>query len=228
MRHDVEELTLYSTKTSITVLLVLFVCAFCVSGDEKVYTEDGRTVLLKDDGTWEYVEEETQLDEYDFRKVTWGMSIDQVKGAEQDAPAAEQGGYIGYDTTISGLSCALMYYFTTGRLTRAVYLVTASHSNKNDYIRDFDNLKELLTKKYGVPSSDDSIWKKSLFKDDREEWGTAVSIGHLVYIAFWETERTDISIILSGDNYKITLAMLYTGKELADFQSQTEEAAALS
>lgn len=38
----------------------------------------------------------------------------------------------------------------------------------------------------------------------------AVSVGHLAYGASWETSTTKVSLVLSGDNYKIKLVLSYT------------------
>ena len=244
MQRISREPTLIRMKKSNLAILVLFVLTICLSADEKAYTEDGKTVLLKDDGTWEYVEEE-QPSEYDFRKVTWGMSRDGVTETEEGRPVGEEGGYVFYETSIAGLSCYLMYGFTNDRLSNTGYIFTVSHSNKNDYIDDFYTLEGLLEKKYSraEPSSTGTpkpsrlnpsayqktsqTWKNSLYKDDPEEWGFAVSIGHLAYIARWETERTNIGLNLTGDNYEITLAVRYEGKSLAESYRETQEESTL-
>ena len=85
-----------------------------------------------------------------------------------------------------------------------------------------------LTKKYGKPKMDfPGVWKNDLYKDDKSEWGFAVSLGHLAYGASWETSTTKIEIMLSGDNYKINLILSYFSKELEEWVKQTEEKEAL-
>ena len=121
----------------------------------------------------------------------------------------------------------LGYVFTTDSLVRTTYIVTEKHSNRNAYIDDFNALKDLLESKYGTPQTDDTYWKNSLFKDDLEDWGTAISIGHLAYQATWKLERTEILLMLSGDNYEITLIIQYTGTEFKGLEKQKATGEAL-
>jgi len=102
------------------------------------------------------------------------------------------------------------------------------HSNKNDYIRDYKNLKEILAKKYGKPWSDRTTWDNDLFKNDRSQWGLAVSIGHLSYGALWDTSKTYITLGLSGDNYEITLLAAYDSRELKEWADKIKEEKAKS
>ena len=55
-----------------------------------------------------------------------------------------------------------------------------------------------------------------------------ISVGHLAYGNSWETPNTKISLMLSGDNYKIQLVLSYTSKELEEWVKQTEEKKAKS
>lgn len=73
------------------------------------------------------------------------------------------------------MDCYVVYVFVRGKLVRTKYVIVEEHSNRNDYIRDYKSLKTQLSKKYGAPIEDETIWKNSLYKDDREEWGFAVS-----------------------------------------------------
>ena len=102
------------------------------------------------------------------------------------------------------------------------------HTNKNFYINDYEELKEILTKKYGKPKKDEKIWDNELYKDDRSSWGLAVSVGHLAYGASWETSTTEIVLRLSGDNYKISLILAYDSKELKEWANKIKEEKAKS
>ena len=150
----------------------------------------------------------------DFRNVVWGMTQAEVIRAETAATLDEQGDdYLWYkDVTIDGKKCALLYLFKSGRLNGAGYFFVHKHTNLNDFIDDFQSIKSLLTKKYGAPASDDVIWKNDLFKDDYQNWGSAIAMGHLVYRAAWETERTLLILSLSGDNYEIDMLIGYYSK----------------
>jgi len=160
---------------------------------------------------------------YDFRKTNWGMSKEQVKTMEDKKPDFEADTWLGYFVTISGKDFRCFYSFLEDKLYKSGYSFTGKHTNKNHYITDYKNLKESLTKKYGKPKTDIVLWENDLFKNNKEKWGTAISIGHLLYRATWETPTTTIALALSGDNYEIGLNIYYESKELEEWVKQTKE-----
>jgi hypothetical protein len=160
---------------------------------------------------------------YDFRKTNWGMSKEQVKTTEDKKPDFEADTWLGYFVTISGKDFRCFYSFLEDKLYKSGYSFTGKHTNKNHYITDYKNLKESLTKKYGKPKTDIVLWENNLFKNNKEKWGTAISVGHLLYRATWETPTTMIALTLSGDNYKIGLNIYYESKELEEWVKQIEE-----
>jgi len=158
-----------------------------------------------------------------FRTSNWGASISEVKSNEKLAVIDESSSLLAYKTTISGIETIIGYLFTEGKLTTGRYLVTEEHSNKNDYISDYNTLKDLLEKKYGKPKKDKKIWKNDLYQDDYSQWGFAVSLGHLLYYSTWETDNSEISIILSGENYEIQLMIEFESVELKEFKKKANE-----
>jgi hypothetical protein len=187
-------------------------------------TDDGKKVVLKKDGTWEYAKEEPRKSaSFDFRKATWGMSKKQVKATESGKIVRDDDDVLAYSGTVSGMEALIAYIFTDSKLVRAKYVFLPDHTNKNDYIVDYKNVKETLTDKYGAAKSDDSYWRNDLYKTDYSEWGFAVSLGHLTYSADWETESTEISLILSGENYKINLATEYTSKQFKSLEETARQ-----
>jgi hypothetical protein len=206
------------------LVLFIFLCILLYT-DQVAYTTDGKKVLLKDNGTWEYVIEATRGDDFDFRKTNWGFSMDQVKNSESLSLVREEQNALMYKGTLSDLDCYVVFVFAKGKLVRTKYVIVEEHSNKNDYIRDYESLKRLLSNKYGTPIQDKTIWRNSLYKDDREEWGFAVSLGHLVYLSTWETSETEISDFLYGDNYEISLGIEYSSKFLKSLEQAEKEQA---
>ena len=158
-------------------------------------------------------------EEYTFRKTTWGMSREQGK----DTEAKE----IGYEGSILGLDCWIAYIFAEEKLVRANYSIDGEHSNKNVYIEDYYTLKTALSKKYGEPLEFEEVWKNDLYEDDPEDWGLAISIGHLTYMAEWKTLQTSIILSLSGDNYEINFQIQYRSKELGELEDREKERKAL-
>jgi hypothetical protein len=143
------------------------------------------------------------------------MLKDEVKKTEDQKPIKEDASLVAYTTTVAQRKMLIAYYFTaSGRLAKARYAVLEEHTNKNDFIEDYMSMKGNLVDKYGDPKSDTVVWKNDLYKDDEAQHGFAVSLGHLVYDAAWETKTTDIELQLFGDNYEIHLFAEYTSKLL--------------
>lgn len=128
---------------------------------------------------------------------------------------------------ISELDCVIVYFFTNDLLTGARYFFTEKHSNNNDYLYDYDGMKELLTKKYGVPKSDDDYWKNDLYKDDYSQWGFAISYGHYVKYATWENDKTEIEISITGENFDISHKIDYSSVELKDLKESANTTSAI-
>lgn len=166
-------------------------------------------------------------EEYNFRKTKWGMSITQVKSSEPLDVAKEDENLLGYETTVIGKDVFVVYFFIDNQLVSARYLLAESHTNRNDFITDYNDFKEILTKKYGKPKQDESLWKNDLYKDDYSDWGFAISLGHLTYLSSWETQDTEIINILMGDNFDISCIVEYSSKNLKEIEKKAQEKKAL-
>jgi hypothetical protein len=59
-------------------------------------------------------------------------------------------------------------------------------------------------------------WKDNLYRDDKNNWGLAISTGDLSYGLIWETPTTDIELILDGNNYEVNLRIRYFSKKLKE------------
>lgn len=102
---------------------------------------------------------------YDFRKANWGMSKEQVKATEDKKPDFEDNTMLSYEVTISEKDFECAYLFLEDKLYGSGYLFFGEHTNKNLYIDDYEELKEILTKEYGKPKIDKVTWKNGLFKN---------------------------------------------------------------
>ncbi len=153
-------------------------------------------------------------DGFDLRNVKWGMNKEEVVKSEDKKPEFEKEDFVGYDETIDRKPVKLGYYFIDNKLCRAVYLLTSNHTNKNDYITDYDDFKNLLTEKYGKPKEDKTVWKHNLYKNDPQNWGLAVTMGSLVKITKWETKDTNIVVFMDGENFECRVVIQYESKVL--------------
>lgn len=151
--------------------------------------------------------------ETDFRVAKWGDSKKAVMQKEGKTNLSTIDNLYLFSDIVAGVSCNVAYIFTNDKLTMAKYLFNTTHSNKNDFIIDFRELVNLMTEKYGKPDFNAPEWRNSLYKDDLDEYGFAVSLGHLSYSAGWLGETTDITVALYGENYQIFLIIQYVSKK---------------
>lgn len=162
-------------------------------------------------------------DDFNFRKTTWGMSVQQVLKSEPLETAHSEKNVLGYKVKVLDKDVYLGYIFIDNKLVRARYILAEEHSNKNDFINDYDTFKKILIKKYGKPIKDDVIWRNRLFKKNSSDWGMAISIGHLAYFSKWDTEHTEILCFLYGDNHKIKCGVEYVSKKLKQLEKNYKE-----
>lgn len=183
-------------------------------------TQDGKRVILHENGTWEYEQESPPrvVETGDFRRAVWGMTRGEVMKSESLELKQEIEDSLWYEGNIGGLSCNIIYIFAAGRFVRAKYYVTEQYSVTTKYISAYGDLKNSLTEKYGKPKDDFTYWLDELFKDDPNEWGTAVSAGHVSFFATWERPKTTITLALTGDNGSINFGIEYASKELGQLE----------
>lgn len=155
-------------------------------------------------------------DNYDFRKVKWGMSVTEVIQSEGRKPVLRDNTTIVYNCTIVGRKVKTAYHFVQNKLVQAFYILEDKHSNDNFFISDYGAFKKALTKKYGKPNTDEVNWsvRDSILKSDSTLWGIAVSGGILSYMSLWETSTTFIGLMLNGDNMKVRCGIGYESKAL--------------
>ena len=161
----------------------------------------------------------------DFRGHSWGDSAESVRKKEQATLVSSKEG-LAYEGSIAGISVLIMYIFTDGKLSQAGYLSQESQTNENRYIEDYEELKNFLGKKYGQPDSDRVTWKNDQYRESQSDWGTALSIGHLLYRAEWNTDSTMVETFLGGDNSMLIHGIRYHERaSMAERERKSEEEA---
>lgn len=195
-------------------ILFLFVCVSCSQAPLTVSTTDSLLTSAINDPSSDLTPEPSAIVDPDFRNAKWGMSKEEVISSEQSQPdESSKDSIIYYEREVAGFDAILGYSFTDNRLSSGLYVINTKHTNDNDYIDDYDNIKKALISKYGTPDADRVNWKNDLFKDDPQDYGLAVAVGDLEYTSVWEKQNGSITLHLSGDNYDITLGLLYMSKE---------------
>lgn len=158
--------------------------------------------------------EDTEV-KYALRNVNWGMSIqDVIASEEQDYTYFyEDSNSLLYNNVTAGnvTFSSLMYAFDTNdALYRATYMAKDTHTSDNLYVEDYNSLNTKLTSLYGEPNDIKEIWHDDLYKGKTDKYGIAVAKGDLTLSSRWITDTTEIGLLLIGDNYECSLAIIYT------------------
>lgn len=153
-----------------------------------------------------------------FRNTRWGMTAEEVKATDPGLEFIDSDGtLIVENVKVAGLTAATLFSFdNNGVLYQGGYVFTHEHSNATDFVDDYYTLQKQLVSKYGEPTLDEVKWKNDLLKDDPQNYGVAVSTGQLEYNTIIESGGTKIILRLSGDNYDITLALVYQNMNHAE------------
>lgn len=162
---------------------------------------------------------ESQTAIADVRNVRFGMLKDEVQKIESEGEFSEDSGtYLFYNKLkVAGLSSDLVYGFNdSDELFSVGYVLKENHTNKNLYIEDYEKLADGLTKKYGEPKKQDVEWSDSLYKDSPDDYGLAISAGHLTYRQLWETENFSVFLYMSGDNFEISTVISYLSTTVSE------------
>ena len=147
----------------------------------------------------------------DFRNSNWGDTKAQVKKNIKEKPRTEEVNRLSYSDLIMTYDVDTWYEFNhEGKLYSGGYVFSIEHSLPDLYFDDYDKVKENITKKYG-DGNEKNIWKNDMYKDSP---GVALMLGHVKKLCAWKTPKTTIILILSGDNYKASLGLLYQSTEI--------------
>lgn len=160
------------------------------------------------------------------RKTKWGMTKKEVISSESIKPLLNDSDGLAYKVKLAGIENYLFYFFNSdGKLLAAAYNISEKYASENSYLSDYLNLLEKLQEKYGEGTAD-MEWSNELFKDEKQKWGLAISAEHLKISHKWETDDTNIMMVISGKNYEVSVSIRYTstllpmagnGNDLDDF-----------
>ncbi len=143
--------------------------------------------------------------------IKFGMSREEVLSIESAYEFVEYSDYIATYFQSAGEDAVLVYFFNASDDLYSVFVVyTASHTENNMYVNDFENIDTALKTKYGTPDIDQYYnWINSSYIDKTEYYGLAISMGYLTIISQWDLESVSIRHVINGDNYEITHSITY-------------------
>jgi hypothetical protein len=161
-----------------------------------------------------------------FQSTKWGMSTVDVRKLYPKATVQKEDLFV--VTEIASHEAGVTFKFANDKLAEVRVAFHLSYASKNDFLTEYDRLKDLLTKKYGAPAKDREDWLNSLYKNKPKEYGTAVAAGILTKVAEWETEKSEISLQCKRDDGQIAILARYACKEPRDLAKKADAAKDLS
>jgi hypothetical protein len=189
-------------------------------------SEDGVRFKLNNDGSWQLDTTPANKECLRFRSSNWGDSVAKIKAVEGQDAVHETDDFLIYEAHVGGFPANLVFKFINGMFHSGWYSFKQEHSDTNDFLNDFESLKNLMTIKYGKEVEIKDYWFNDLFRNDYAERGMAISRGdHSIFIK-WNDSETDITLQITGDNYEINLMLIYKSKRLqalADAASEREK-----
>lgn len=147
-----------------------------------------------------------------FRNTKWGDSKDTVKRYETAEYVGNAGddNYLLYSTKLNSKEVNLIYTFQNDKLVQGAYML--SNDEETYYkIQYYDDIKEILTKKYGKPSRDKINIINSLAEYASDD-AMAIDLGYLSYTALWNTKDSDICIGLTKRDDEVMFLLNYCKK----------------
>jgi hypothetical protein len=164
-----------------------------------------------------------QAQSADFRGFNWGSSFRNVKLSEA-APLILTTGNdeLVYKDILGGSDCNVYYIFNDNdKLESGMYIFTKKYSNPQLYMEDYNNFKNLLTEKYGKPTSEKEYWSSRSLEIEKHNFGQAVADGNLSLNTVWYTDRSTIKIeLISSLEHTPSLQIHYTANSLDELENK--------
>ena len=161
---------------------------------------------------------------YNFRYTQWGMTPEEVIASENGIqPIEKNDNMLKYKTQILGRNMELVYQFADDKLIGSSYKLDENYINSQNFINTYNKFKGKLVSKYGTPTKDIVKWLNRTYKNNRDKWGLALSLGHLEYFSTWQTTGTEVSCSLKEDNHSVLFLVEYKSTEFSNLSKNTEK-----
>ncbi|ULA63322.1 MAG: hypothetical protein LZF86_110017 [Nitrospira sp.] len=135
-------------------------------------------------------------------QTDWGASSESIRNTVTGDIARDEGEALVVAKHFANHRVLEGYNFRGGALIAGQYVVLQRPVNGlNEFIDYYEALKTSLTRAYGQPALDQSVWSNDLYQPLPDYWGIAVQMGHLRYQAGWNTSDGMITIALTGNHH---------------------------
>lgn len=153
-----------------------------------------------------------QRSDADFRNAKWGEDIETVKKYELDITLLDDEDQLSGKVNVGGYDSYVGFLFDDNKLYEGIYAFPLDYSNAGQYIPAYNDLKSMLTQKYGEPYEDQIIPLTKQSQIDYAGPASSLEYGYVVYRSQWETDTTNILLGMSAENYEVKLLILYADK----------------
>ena len=161
---------------------------------------------------------------YTFRFTRWGMTSEEVIASESKLDPIEKiENFIKYKTQILGKNVELVYLFAQNKLIGSSYKLEDNYINSRHFITTYQKFKVALAQKYGPAKKEELIWLDDAYRNVIKKRGLALSLGHIRYLAYWETPETTIACSLKEENFYVKCSVEYYSKELLALQQEIKK-----
>jgi len=168
----------------------------------------------------------------DLRKVTPGLTIDQVRAAESGKP--QSAGQTKGQTVLRyssneflPISSSIEYDFHENVLTRTAYVFTTQHADLNDFVADFHTVEAKLRSSLKAPSCEQAMWLDDSLQAERIPYlerdrglpsdilpsdasmGLSISLNHLSLVVVWNTPSLQVVHMMVGVDGRIVHTIEY-------------------
>jgi len=166
-------------------------------------SEDGVQFKLNRDGSWAPHLTSVINDNACFRSSNWGDTLAKVKRSEKEHLHSEAENILMYQTSIDGFSTNLYFFFVNGFLNNADYVFEQKKWGLDcESIQVFERLRRVLNHQYYDSTKITNTWRGD------PNIGNHINQDGSSYMScIWETERENITLKLTADNWKHALRL---------------------
>lgn len=150
--------------------------------------------------------------EFDFRNSKWKDTKEVVLESEKSELILNSGDHLVYNVKLNSSNYTANFIFTNNQLHHGFYSFKDDFVNENNFYEHYKQTVKLLESKYGSPKTVNKHRKGNLF-DDIDDIGLAIETGQYSESTVWETKDSFITIIITGENYKVDILISYETKD---------------